>query len=48
MTTGRHVPAREALALGIFDEMAEEGKLDQTAIARYWEEPTGVSLAADD
>src|SRR5262245_651685 len=33
MTTGRHVPAKEALALGIFDEMAEEGKLDQTAIA---------------
>jgi 3-hydroxyacyl-CoA dehydrogenase len=33
MTTGRHVPAKEALALGIFDELAEEGKLDQTAIA---------------
>jgi 3-hydroxyacyl-CoA dehydrogenase len=33
MTTGRHVPAKEALALGIFDEMADEGKLDQTAIA---------------
>jgi 3-hydroxyacyl-CoA dehydrogenase len=33
MTTGRHVPAKEALALGIFDELAEEGKLDQAAIA---------------
>jgi 3-hydroxyacyl-CoA dehydrogenase len=33
MTTGRHVPAKEALALGIFDELAPEGKLDEAAIA---------------
>jgi 3-hydroxyacyl-CoA dehydrogenase len=33
MTTGRHVPAKEALSLGIFDELAPEGKLDETAIA---------------
>jgi 3-hydroxyacyl-CoA dehydrogenase len=33
MTTGRHVPAREAHALGIFDELAEEGKLEQAAPA---------------
>ncbi|MDQ8730938.1 3-hydroxyacyl-CoA dehydrogenase NAD-binding domain-containing protein [Bradyrhizobium sp. LHD-71] len=33
MTTGRHVPAKEAQALGIFDELAEEGKLDEAAIA---------------
>jgi 3-hydroxyacyl-CoA dehydrogenase len=33
MTSGRHVPAKEALALGIFDELAPEGKLDEAAIA---------------
>ena len=33
MTTGRHVPAKEAHALGVFDELAEEGKLDEAAIA---------------
>ena len=33
MTTGRHVPAKEAHALGIFDELAAEGKLDEAAIA---------------
>ena len=33
MTTGRHVPAKEAHALGIFDELAPEGKLDEAAIA---------------
>jgi 3-hydroxyacyl-CoA dehydrogenase len=33
MTTGRHVPAKEAHALGIFDELAEEGKLDEAALA---------------
>jgi 3-hydroxyacyl-CoA dehydrogenase len=33
MTTGRHVPAKEAHALGIFDELAEEGKLDEAAVA---------------
>lgn len=33
MTTGRHVPAKEALALGIFDELAPEDKLRETAIA---------------
>jgi 3-hydroxyacyl-CoA dehydrogenase len=33
MTTGRHVPAKEAHALGIFDELAPEGQLDATAIA---------------
>lgn len=33
MTTGRHVPAKEALELGIFDELAPEGKLDEAAIA---------------
>jgi 3-hydroxyacyl-CoA dehydrogenase len=33
MTTGRHVPAKEAHALGIFDELAPEGQLDTTAMA---------------
>jgi 3-hydroxyacyl-CoA dehydrogenase len=33
MTTGRHVPAKEAHTLGIFDELAPEGKLDEAAIA---------------
>ena len=33
MTTGRHVPAKEAHALGIFDELAPEGKLEEAAIA---------------
>jgi len=33
MTTGRHVPAKEAQALGIFDELAPEGKLEEAAIA---------------
>jgi 3-hydroxyacyl-CoA dehydrogenase len=33
MTTGRHVPAKEAHSLGIFDELAGEGKLDEAAIA---------------
>ncbi len=32
MTTGRHVPAKEALAMGIFDELAPEDKLRETAI----------------
>ncbi|WP_409337834.1 3-hydroxyacyl-CoA dehydrogenase NAD-binding domain-containing protein [Afipia sp. P52-10] len=33
MTTGRHVPAKEALELGIFDALAPEEKLRETAIA---------------
>jgi 3-hydroxyacyl-CoA dehydrogenase len=33
MTTGRHVPAKEAKDLGIFDELAPEGKLEDAAIA---------------
>ncbi len=33
ITSGRHVPAKEALDLGIFDALAEEGKLREDAIA---------------
>ncbi len=33
MTTGRHVPAKEALAGGLTDELVEEGKLKEGAIA---------------
>ena len=33
MTTGRHAPAKEALAMGLVDELAEEGKLKEAAVA---------------
>ncbi len=33
MTTGRHVPAKEALAGGLTDELVEEGKLKEGAVA---------------
>jgi 3-hydroxyacyl-CoA dehydrogenase len=33
MTSGRHVPAAECLALGLIDEMAEEGALLEGALA---------------
>ena len=33
MTTGQHVPAKDCLAMGLVDEMAEEGKLRETAVA---------------
>jgi len=33
MTTGRHVPAKEALAGGLADELVEEGKLREGALA---------------
>ncbi len=33
MTSGRHVPAKEALAGGLTDELVEEGKLKEGAIA---------------
>ncbi len=33
MTSGQHVPAKAALAMGLVDELAEEGKLRETAIA---------------
>ena len=33
MTSGAHVGARECLAMGLVDELAEEGKLRETAIA---------------
>jgi 3-hydroxyacyl-CoA dehydrogenase len=33
MTSGQHVPAKECLAMGLVDELAEEGKLRETAIA---------------
>jgi len=33
MTSGRHVPAKEALAGGLVDELVEEGKLKEGAIA---------------
>ena len=33
MTSGRHVPAPEAAKLGLVDELAEEGKLKEAAIA---------------
>jgi 3-hydroxyacyl-CoA dehydrogenase len=33
VTSGRHVPAKQALAMGLVDELAEEGKLKEAAIA---------------
>jgi 3-hydroxyacyl-CoA dehydrogenase len=33
MTSGRHAPASEALAMGLVDELVEEGKLKEGAIA---------------
>jgi 3-hydroxyacyl-CoA dehydrogenase len=33
MTSGAHVPAKECLAMGLVDELAEEGKLREGAIA---------------
>jgi 3-hydroxyacyl-CoA dehydrogenase len=33
MTSGRHAPASEALAMGLVDELAEEGKLREAAVA---------------
>ncbi|MDA9406969.1 3-hydroxyacyl-CoA dehydrogenase NAD-binding domain-containing protein [Bradyrhizobium sp. CCBAU 45384] len=33
VTSGRHVPAQEALAMGLVDELVEEGKLKEGAIA---------------
>ncbi|HEY9236298.1 MAG TPA: 3-hydroxyacyl-CoA dehydrogenase NAD-binding domain-containing protein, partial [Phenylobacterium sp.] len=33
MTSGRHVPAKEAQAIGLVDELAEEGKLREAAVA---------------
>jgi len=33
MTSGQHVPAKECLAMGLVDELAEEGKLKEAAIA---------------
>jgi len=33
MTSGRHAPAKEALAMGLVDELVEEGKLKDGAIA---------------
>ncbi|MBB3893072.1 3-hydroxyacyl-CoA dehydrogenase [Phenylobacterium haematophilum] len=33
MTSGRHVPAKEALAGGLVDELVEEGKLKEGAVA---------------
>ena len=33
MTSGRHVPAKEAKALGLVDELVEEGKLREAALA---------------
>src|SRR5688572_13509749 len=33
VTSGRHVPAKQALAMGLVDELAEEGKLREGAIA---------------
>ncbi|MAK83723.1 3-hydroxyacyl-CoA dehydrogenase NAD-binding domain-containing protein [Phenylobacterium sp.] len=33
MTSGRHVPAKEAKALGLVDELVEEGKLRDEALA---------------
>ena len=33
MTSGRHMPAKQALEVGLFDELAPEGKLRDTAIA---------------
>jgi len=33
MTTGQHVPAKDCLTMGLVDELAQEGKLRETAIA---------------
>jgi len=33
MTSGRHAPAKEALAMGLVDEIVEEGKLKEGALA---------------
>jgi len=33
MTSGRHAPAKEALAMGLIDELVEEGKLKEGAVA---------------
>jgi 3-hydroxyacyl-CoA dehydrogenase len=33
VTSGQHVPAKECLAMGLVDELAEEGKLKEGAIA---------------
>jgi 3-hydroxyacyl-CoA dehydrogenase len=33
VTSGRHVPAKQALAMGLIDELAEEGKLKEAAVA---------------
>ena len=33
MTSGRHAPAKEALAMGLVDEIVEEGKLKEGAVA---------------
>ncbi|MBU1375401.1 MAG: enoyl-CoA hydratase/isomerase family protein [Alphaproteobacteria bacterium] len=33
VTSGRHVPAKQALAMGLVDELVEEGKLREGAIA---------------
>ena len=33
MTSGRHAPAKEALAMGLIDELEDEGKLKEGAIA---------------
>jgi 3-hydroxyacyl-CoA dehydrogenase len=33
MTSGQHVPAKECLAMGLVDELAEEGKLKEAAVA---------------
>jgi 3-hydroxyacyl-CoA dehydrogenase len=33
MTSGRHAPAKEALAMGLVDEIVEEGKLREGAVA---------------
>jgi 3-hydroxyacyl-CoA dehydrogenase len=33
MTSGRHAPAKEALAMGLVDELVEEGKLREGSIA---------------
>src|SRR5215472_1533900 len=33
VTSGQHVPAKECLAMGLVDELAEEGKLKEAAVA---------------
>ncbi len=33
MTSGRHMPAKQALDVGLFDELAPEGKLREAAVA---------------